>query len=85
MYLDMPQRRPLSHSCIRDYLICICDYIRYIVYSTLLDPSILLVVLTVFLLRFFKRESVQLYFHTPNHAVLTSRRITEGMMETQAV
>ena len=36
----------LSHIDIRDDFICICDYICYILYSTPLDPSILIVVLT---------------------------------------
>ncbi len=37
----------LSHSDIRDYFIRIRDYIRYILYSNHLDPSILIVVLTL--------------------------------------
>ncbi len=47
-----------TYSDIRDYLICIRDYIRYILYSTSLDPSIFIVDLIVLLLRFFKQESV---------------------------
>ncbi len=35
-----------THSEIRDYLICIRDYIRYILYLTPLDPSIFIVVFT---------------------------------------
>ncbi len=36
-----------TYSDIHDYLICIRDWIRYIFYSTPLDSSILIVVLTV--------------------------------------
>ncbi len=73
-----------TYSDIRDYLICIHDYIRYILYSTLLDPSIFIVDLTVLLLRFFKRESVQQCFHKPKQTFLTSQRIPEDTMKTQA-
>ncbi len=41
-------------------------------------------VLKVLLLQFFERKSVQLCFHTLEQAVLTSRRILEGTMKTQA-
>ena len=44
----------------------------------------LIVVLTVFLLQFFKRESVQLCLHTLEQNVFTSRRIREGTMKIQA-
>ncbi len=54
----------LSHSVIRNYLIRICDYIRYILYSNSLDLFILIVVFTVLPLQFFERESVQLCFQT---------------------
>ena len=39
----------LSHSDIRDYLLRIHDYIRYILYSNPLDSSILIAVLTQFI------------------------------------
>ncbi len=45
--LDFPSLAAIlffTYSDIRDCLICIHDYIRYILYSTPLDPSILLVV-----------------------------------------
>ncbi len=85
--LDFPSLAAIlsfTYSDIRDYLICIRDYIYYILYSTSLDPSIFIVVLTVLLLRFFERESVQQYFHTPKQAVLTSQRIPEDTIKTQA-
>ncbi len=72
-----------TYSNISDYLICIRDYIRYILYSTPLDPSIFIVDLTVLLLRFFERESVQQCFHTPKQDVLTSQRIPEDTIKTQ--
>ncbi len=74
----------LSHCDIRDYLIRIRDYIRYTLYSNLLDPSIPIVALTVLLLRFFERENVQQCFHTHKQAVLTSQRIPEDTMKTLA-
>ncbi len=47
----------LSHSDIRDYLIRIRDYIRYILYSNPLDPSISIVVLT---LKLYKLQEIAL-------------------------
>ncbi len=47
--LDFPSLAAIlsfTYSDIHDYLICICDYIRYILYSTLLDLSIFILVLT---------------------------------------
>ncbi len=85
--LDFPSLAAIlsfTYSDVRDYLICIRDYIRYILYSTPLDPSIFIVVLIVLLLRFFEQESVQLCFHTLKQTVLTSQRIPEDTMKTQA-
>ncbi len=48
--LDFPSLAAIlsfAYSDIHDYLICICDYIRYILYSTSLDLSIFIGVLTV--------------------------------------
>ena len=56
----------------------------YKLYSNPLDPSILIVVLTNLLLRFFEKESIQLCLHTLKQAVLTSQRIPEGTIKTQA-
>ncbi len=73
-----------SQSDIRDNLICICDYIRYILHSNPLDSAILIVVLTVLQLQFFEPKSVQLCLHFLDQGVLTSQRILEGTMKPQA-
>ncbi len=74
----------LSHSDMRDYLIRIHDYIRYIQYSNPLDPPILIVVLIFLLLRFFEQEGVQPCLHMLKQAVFISQKISEGTMKTQA-
>ncbi len=58
----------------------------YVKYSTqnLLDPFIPIVVLIVLLLRIFEQKCVQLCLHTLNQTHLTSQKISESTMKTQA-
>ncbi len=68
--LDFPSLAAIlsfTYSVIRDYLICIHDYIRYILYSTPLDPSIFIVVLTRLCVDYRRLNSMRIKnpYHLP--------------------